>query len=75
MKVVNNKLYEAVAKETGIDRRIVEVVAKSQFSFVKSIMESDDWKPVLLHYWGTYFPRHNKIREREERKRRERDDK
>ena len=67
MKYINNKLFDAVSEETGIDRRIVEVVIKSQFSFVKSVMESDDWKPILLHYWGTYFPRMNKIEERKQR--------
>tara|TARA_Y100000310_G_C20679247_1_gene814946 strand:+ start:2502 stop:2726 length:225 start_codon:yes stop_codon:yes gene_type:complete len=65
---LNKRIYDDISKELDIDKRVIEVVVRSQFSFVKRIMESDDWRPILLHYWGTYFPRHNKIKAKNEDK-------
>jgi hypothetical protein len=43
---LNKRIYDDISKELDIDKRVIEVVVRSQFSFVKRIMESDDWRPI-----------------------------
>lgn len=56
-----NEFYEEIAGEEDLDKRVVEAVVRSSFSFVRECMEDpDEVRPILLHGWGTFHFRNRK---------------
>jgi len=54
--------YEKIAKEFGLDKRIIESVVRSQFRFVKSIIEQGRLKNVLLRGLGRFVVKPGRLK-------------
>ena len=52
---LNQSIYEQVAKEFGVDKRVCEAIVRSQFRLVKEEIERDDcWGDIQLFFFGNF---------------------
>jgi len=55
------EVINQVAKKLGIDEEIVNKVVRSQFKFVKDVMESGEMNSVHLSYFGKFAVKPNRL--------------
>ncbi len=48
------KIYDEVAQELGLSKKLVKEIAEAQFSFVVNTMTAKDLNDVRLQYWGKF---------------------
>lgn len=56
-----DNLIDKVAAELNIDPDIVEKAVRSQFKFVKDVMESGNMRSVMLPYFGKFAVKEGRL--------------
>lgn len=57
-----DNLIDKVAAELNLDPELVEKVVRSQFKFVKDVMESGNMQSVMLPYFGKFAVKESRLK-------------
>lgn len=62
-----NEIIKRLAREEGIDQRVVRLAVDSPLKFSRERMaDPDDWRPVMIRYFCKFVPKYGVLKELEE---------
>jgi nucleoid DNA-binding protein len=56
-----NKIYKELALKHGLDERVIEHIVRSQFSFLKEVMNQGEYKCLLLPKFGKFYVKPKRV--------------
>lgn len=54
-------IIKQISQELNLDEELVEKVVRSEFRFVRDVMEAGEMDSVMLHYFGKFAVKPNRF--------------